>query len=126
MPYPLALALTLLVEVPLYTAALTCTAAVTAPVPVGPAAKAARVVLAGAAVNLVTHPVLWWLLRQAADGPAAAYWTAFALAETSVCLVEAGLLAVLLRPSRPPLPLLGAAALTANAGSVLVGLLASG
>ncbi|WP_159400975.1 hypothetical protein [Streptomyces sp. NRRL B-24484] len=129
MPYPLALALTLLVEVPLYTAALAGLGRV----------RPARAALAGAAVNGLTHPVLWWSLRHAAAGPAAAYWTAFAFAEASVCLVEAAVTGLLTarrtgpavgpggRPRLTPLPrpLLGAAALTANASSVLVGLLAA-
>ncbi|MEV8099376.1 hypothetical protein [Kitasatospora sp. NPDC085879] len=141
MPYPLALALTLLVEVPLYTAALGALGGV----------RPARAALTGAAVNGLTHPVLWWSLRHAAAGPAAAYWTAFGLAEVSVCLVEAALAGLLTaergtatagaarepvgRPGTPtggaagrgrlPWPLLGAAALTANASSVLVGLLAA-
>ncbi|MFD0528308.1 hypothetical protein [Kitasatospora arboriphila] len=129
MPYPLALALTLLVEVPLYTAALAGLGRV----------RPARAALAGAAVNGLTHPVLWWSLRHAAAGPAAAYWTAFALAEASVCAVEAVLAGLLtagraapaVRPDartgtvRLPGPLLAAASLTANASSVLVGMLAA-
>ncbi|MCU7824773.1 hypothetical protein [Kitasatospora sp. DSM 101779] len=130
MPYPLALALTLLVEVPLYTAALGSLGRV----------RPARAALTGAAVNGLTHPVLWWSLRHAAAGPAAAYWTAFALAEVSVCVVEAVLAGLLTADraapaagpggrsgsARPlPWPLLGGAALTANASSVLVGLLAA-
>ncbi|MFD9123898.1 hypothetical protein [Kitasatospora sp. NPDC059571] len=61
------------------------------------------------------------MLRCYAAGPAAAYWTAFALAEALVCAVEAVLLGLLLRP-RVPLALRAAASLTANAASLLAGL----
>ncbi|MFI6443501.1 hypothetical protein [Kitasatospora sp. NPDC050543] len=110
MPYPLALALTLLVEVPLYVAAL---------VPVG-RVRPVRATVAAVAVNALTHPPLWWFLGHFAAGAAAAYWTAFGLAELAVCVVEAVLLRALLG-ARGPLPY--AASLTANAGSLLAGLL---
>lgn len=107
MPYPLALVLTLLVEVPCYVAAVTAASP----------ARAGRAAAAAVMVNCVTHPPLWWFLRRFHG---AAYWPAFALAESAVCLVEALLLARALR-LRGPVPY--AASVAANAASVLAGLL---
>ncbi|WP_354640429.1 hypothetical protein [Kitasatospora camelliae] len=90
MPYSLALALTLLVEVPLYTAALAA---------LGPV-RPGRAALAAVAVNCATHPPLWWFLGRFTAGAPAAYWTAFVLAEAAVCLVEAVLLRVSAGPVR--------------------------
>lgn len=117
MPYPLALALTLLVEVPVYVAG----AAVASPIG-APAARtrARRAALAAVMVNCVTHPPLWWFLRQVHG---AAYWPAFAVAESAVCLIEGALLGRLLR-MRGPLPY--AASVAANAASVIAGLLVLG
>ena len=109
MPYLLALGLTLLVEAPLYVAALSLDR-------VGPA----RAVAAAVAVNCATHPLLWWFLGRFTGAAAAAYWTALALAELAVVLAEAVLLG-LLTGRRGTLPY--AASLTANAASVLAGLL---
>lgn len=118
MPYPLAFALTLLVEVPVYTVVLAGCGTV----------RPGRAAAAALVVNCATHPVLWWVLGRFAAGPAAAYWTAFALAEAAVCAIEALLLGR--PPARPlrspaplPLPLRAAASLTANAASLLAGLL---
>lgn len=113
MSYPPALALTLAVEVPVYVAALTATAA--------PGVRRA----AGAAVlvNVVTHPLLWWFLGRAAELPAATYRPVFAAAESAVCLVEGALVARLLR-LRGAVPY--AASVAANAASVLAGLLVLG
>jgi hypothetical protein len=117
-PYPLAFALTLLVEVPVYTVVLAGFGTV----------RPGRAAAAALVVNCATHPVLWWVLGRFAAGPAAAYWTAFALAEAAVCAIEALLLGR--PPARPlrspaplPLPLRAAASLTANAASLLAGLL---
>lgn len=107
--YPLALALTLLVEVPAYVLAVT----VAAPV------NRWRLVATTVVVNLLTHPPLWWVL--AGSGPARPL--AFAAAEVLVCLVEGALLAVVLR-LRWSVAL--AAAVAANAASVLVGVLVLG
>lgn len=113
MPYPLAFALTLLVELPLYTAALTALGRV----------SAGRAVAAATAVNCATHPLLWWFLSRFTAGAPAAYWTAFTLAEAAVCVVEALLVRALVRPARvAPAPAL-TTAVTANAASVLAGLL---
>ncbi|MFJ9440268.1 hypothetical protein ACIRRH_00155 [Kitasatospora sp. NPDC101235] len=113
MRYPVALALTLLTETPVYTAALVRVGRV----------RPGRAAAAAVLVNLVTHPLLWWTLRHWTDGPAAAYWTTFALSEAAVCAVEALLLCPLagLRP-RDPLPWIASG--TANAASLLAGLLA--
>jgi hypothetical protein len=73
-----------------------------------------RAALLGLGVNLVTHPVLWWLL---APRPTLAL---FALAELAVCAVEALLLWCWLRRD---LALLAVLSVGANATSVLVGLL---
>ena len=113
MPYPPAFALTLLVELPLYAAAL----AAVARVPAG------RALAAGTAANCATHPVLWWFLGRFAAAAPAAYWTAFALAESAVCLVEALLVRALVRPAGLPPARALTVALTANAASVLAGLL---
>ena len=110
MSYPAALALTLLVEVPVYAVALTTAS------PAGARRAAAAAVM----VNCVTHPPLWWFLRQAHG---TAYGPAFAVAESTVCLVEGLLLARLLR-LRGPVPY--AASVAANAASVLAGLLILG
>ncbi|MER7757278.1 hypothetical protein [Kitasatospora sp. NPDC097643] len=115
MPYALALALTLLVEVPVYTAALTRAAGV----------RPARAAAAAVLVNLATHPLFWWSLRQFSAGPAAAYWTAFGLGEAGVWAVEAALLGRL-TGLRPGHPLPWAAAGTANAASVLAGMVLAG
>lgn len=110
MPYPLALALTLLVEVPVYAAALTAAAR----------APARRTVIAAVLANCVTHPPLWWFLRQVHGG---GYWPAFAAAESAVCLAEGLLLARLLR-LRGAVPY--AASVAANAASMMAGLLLQG
>ncbi|WP_238012454.1 hypothetical protein KZZ52_58970 [Dactylosporangium sp. AC04546] len=99
-----ALALTLLVEVPLYTVALVGTRL----------AEWRRAATLGLLVNLLTHPVLWWYL---APRPSA---TRFWAAEAVVVLVEAGVLAAALRRDRL---LLIVVSVGANACSVLMGLL---
>ncbi|MBV6701366.1 hypothetical protein [Kitasatospora aureofaciens] len=114
MRYPVALALTLLTETPVYTAALVRAGQV----------RPGRAATAAVLVNLVTHPLLWWTLRHWTGGPAAAYWTAFGLSEAAVCVVEALLLCLFagLRP-RDPLPWIASG--TANTTSLLAGLLAA-
>jgi hypothetical protein len=103
--YPLALALTLAVEVPVYAGSLRVARVLT----VGRAAALAVL------VNLVTHPVLWYGLSRAGPG-----W--FVPAEASVVLVEALGCWLLLR-REPALLLL--VSLFANTASVLAGLAAS-
>lgn len=109
-----AFAVTLLVEVPVYLAALTLAAGV----------RWRRAVLMAIGVNVVTHPLLWWTLRPLTASPAYPYL--FLGAELTACLVEWALLvAWTRRPGRTPgdLAVLAAASVTANAASVLAGLL---
>jgi hypothetical protein len=103
--YPLALAVTLAVEVPVYAGSLRVARVLT----VGRAAALAVL------VNLVTHPLLWYGLSRA--GPA---W--FATAEAAVVIVEAFGCWLLVR--REPVLLL-LVSLVANTASVLAGLAAS-
>lgn len=107
MGYAWALGLTLLVEVPVYTAALVGTGVL----------GTRRAVAVGVLVNLVTHPVLWLAVR----GAGSAYWAVLAVGEVSVWLAEAWLVRRACRPGSPAGVAL-AASLTANAASVLVGL----
>lgn len=113
MSYPPALALTLVVEVPVYVAALTAAAA----------PDVRRTAVVAVLANLVTHPLLWWFLGRAAGLPGPGYWPVFAAAESAVCLVEGALVARLLR-LRGALPYAVSAA--ANAASVLAGLIVLG
>jgi len=78
--YLLALALTLAVEVPLGALALRYGCGI-------PAWRAARLCVA---VNLATHPVLWWGLVLGSGGPA--YPLVMAGAEVAACAVEWALL----------------------------------
>nr|WSX73757.1 hypothetical protein OH826_07730 [Streptomyces sp. NBC_00899]WSX80180.1 hypothetical protein OH826_43780 [Streptomyces sp. NBC_00899] len=110
MPYPAALALTVVTEVPVYVAALAMASA----------AAPGRTAFAAVMVNCVTHPPLWWFLRHV---PGGGYWYAFAAAESAVVLVEGLLLSRALRlPGPPPY----AASAAANAVSVLAGFLLLG
>ncbi|WP_155368497.1 hypothetical protein [Catellatospora vulcania] len=106
--YPAALALTLAVEIPVYAAALRW----------GWSAPWRRAVLCALGVNLVTHPVLWWLL--APRTALAAYPLLMVVAEVVVCGAEAALLVWWLRRRDP---LLAVLAVAANAASVLAGLI---
>jgi len=99
-----ALLLTLAAEVPLYTLALTALRL----------AGQRRAALLGAAVNLLTHPVLWWFLAPGAS--AGRFWGA----EAVVVVAEAAMLWPACR--RDPVLLL-VTSLGANATSVLIGLL---
>lgn len=103
--YLLALASTLLVEVPVYVLAVTV-------------ASRWRVAAVAVGINLLTHPLLWWVLSGSGPAP-----LTFAVAEAMVCLVEAALLVAGLRVRWP---VAGAAAVAANAASVLVGVLVLG
>jgi hypothetical protein len=103
--YLLALALTMLVEVPVYVLAVP--------------ANRWRVAAVAVVANLLTHPPLWWVL--AGSGPAQPL--TFAVAEAVVCLVEGALLVLALRLSWT---VALAAAVAANAASVLVGVLTIG
>jgi hypothetical protein len=100
-PYPLALVITLAVEVPVYLVVFRF-----AGILAGWRAFAAAV-----GVNLATHPVAWWLLS---GHPG---W--LVPVEAAVVAVEAALLFALVRRE---LALLALTALVANAGSLLAGL----
>ena len=106
MPYALALALTLSVEVPVYVVALRT----------GGLASPGRALVAAVGVNLVTHPAVWLVV----SGAGSAYWVSFAAAEVLAWVAEAAILYVWLR--RDPV-LVGLTTLVANAGSCLAGLL---
>ena len=101
-PYPLALAITLVVEVP----------GVSGCVPVRRVASLVGGDWAAAVgVNLATHPVVWWLLSSHPG------W--LVPVEAAVVAVEAALLFALVRRQAA---LLALTALVANAGSLLAGL----
>ena len=100
--YPLALAVTLAVEVPVYAVSL----------PVARLLSGGRAAALAVLVNLVTHPVLWYGLSRA--GPAF-----LVPAEAAVVLVEAAGCWAFVR--RDPVLLL-LVSLVANTASVLAGL----
>jgi len=104
--FPAALLVTLAVEVPLYAAALAALRFATA----------ARAALLGAAVNLFTHPLLWWWLG---SRPPVGR---IAVAEVLVWAAEAGLLWLAVRRGMWVLAVVSAGA---NAASILAGLLVS-
>lgn len=106
MSFPAALLATLAIEVPLYAAALTALRL----------ARPARAALLAVAVNLLTHPLLWWWL---APRPGAGR---LAVAELLVWAAEAGVLWLAVR--RQPV-VLAVVAAGANAASLLAGLLVS-
>jgi hypothetical protein len=106
--YPAALALTLAVELPVYAVALRALLGTRLP-----SALAAAV-----AVNLVTHPLVWWALGAAARSRGG-YETALLPVEIAAWLTEAALLRTLLRGQGRALL---HAALAANAASLLAGL----
>jgi hypothetical protein len=111
-----AFALTLAVEVPVYVAVLTALAGL----------GRAPAALAAVGVNVVTHPALWWGLRPLAGRPS--YPWLLCAAEVAACLVEWGLLVAWTRRpggTRAGVGVLGAAAVAANAASLLAGLLLS-
>lgn len=106
-----ALALTCAIELPLYAAVLGR----------GFGVPLRRVLGWAPAVNLITHPPLWFGARAALDA-GVPYAVVFLVGESLVCLVEAGVLAWVLRRE------VGAAAVTlvavgANACSAGAGLL---
>lgn len=106
--YPAALALTLAVEVPVYAVVLRRLLGLR-----GVTAPALAV-----AVNLATHPLVWWSLGVAA-GFRGGYAAALLPVEIAAWLAEAAILWALLR--REARTLL-AAAVAANAASFLAGL----
>jgi hypothetical protein len=105
-PFPVALLVTLAVEVPLHAAALAALRFTTA----------ARAALLGTAVNVLTHPLLWWWLGSRPP------LSRIAVAEVLVWAAEAGLLWLVLRRRLWVLAVVSAGA---NAASILAGLLVS-
>ena len=110
--YPAALALTLVVEVPVWTAlAVRATGA-----------AVSRALGVAVLVNLVSHPVLWFVLVPAADAVAVAGRTVVGLlaAEAVVVVGEAALARLLLGRA---FGLLVATSLAAAAAALVVGVL---
>jgi hypothetical protein len=105
--YAAALALTLLIEVPFWTAALVALRLI----------RPARAVALAVAVNLATHPALWWFLATNQKSPGTTL-----SAECAVVLAEWGLAALALRreAALPALVSVGANAASYLAGLVLV------
>ena len=111
--YPAALALTLVVEVPVWTAlAVRATGA-----------AVSRALGVAVLVNLVSHPVLWFVLVPAADAVAGRTVVGLLAAEAVVVVGEAALARALLGRA---FGLLLATSLAANAASLAVGLLLAG
>lgn len=111
--YPTALAGTLAVEVGLYASLLPRL------VPAGTSLTAGRAAVVGVLVNVVSHPLLWFVLQPALDRTGATTVVVVLVAESAVWLLEAGLVRAL-TPVRWP-PALAVAAL-ANLVSLAVGL----
>ena len=108
MTWPLAFALTLAIEVPVYVAALSLVGSV----------RPWRAVVLGVAVNVVSHPLLWFVLVPALRDLGEP--TAILIAELAVLVGEAAALFVSLRQDRwVALP----AAVVANGMSFLAGVL---
>lgn len=101
MPYPLALVITLVVEVPVYLVVFRFAGFL----------AGWRGFTAAVGVNLATHPAAWWLLSS--------HPGLLVPVEAVVVAVEAALLFALVRRE---LALLALTALVANAGSLFVGL----
>jgi hypothetical protein len=105
--WPVAFAVTLAVETPIYLVLL------------GPDVGRARAVLGALVVNLATHPALWFAGTAASDG----YRTGPLVgAELLVCVVEWLVLLAMFR-RRVGAGDLAIAAIAANVASALVGLL---
>jgi hypothetical protein len=107
--YAAALGLTLVIEMPAYAAILRG----------GLHISARRGLAAGAAVNLISHPVAFLVVMPALARPLG-FFPALAVIEAGVWIAESALLWSWLRRD---LDLLALAALLANAASLAVGLL---
>jgi hypothetical protein len=110
-PYPLALALTLTVEVPLLVGTFVLGGLVRPSVRGVAAAVAVTI-----GVNLATHPLVWLVLK----GAGTDYWTRFVAVEVGAWLAESLLLFSWVRRD---VRLILLAALMANAASCLAGML---
>ncbi len=106
--YVAALGLTLLIEMPVYASVLRSALSI------GPR----RGLAAGAAVNLISHPVAFLIVMPALARPLG-FFPALVLIEASVWVLESALLWLWLRRD---LDLLSLAALLANVVSLAVGL----
>lgn len=109
--YAVALGLTLAVEVPAYGLLLRQLGV-----------RLRTGLAAGVGVNLLTHPLLWFGVRQY-QGGAGRYVVAFLVGETAVCVAEWLLLTAALRRYRLPAGTLAAASVAVNACSAAAGLL---
>lgn len=110
--YPAALALTLAVELPVYAITLQSLLGL----------RAAAALTLAVAVNLVTHPIVWWVLG-VVGGIRGGYEVALLPVELGALASEAAMLWAVLR--REPRVLL-AVAVAANAASFLIGLILLG
>ena len=106
--YATALGLTLLIEMPAYASVLRC----------GLNIRTGRGLAAGAAVNLISHPVAFLIVMPALDRPLG-FFAALAVTEAGVWVFESALLWLWVRRD---VDLLSLAALLANALSLAVGL----
>jgi hypothetical protein len=106
--YLRALGLTLLIEMPVYATALHY----------GLSISVRRGLAAGAAVNLISHPLAFLVVMPALDRPLG-FPAALTATEAGVWILESALLWLWFRRD---LDLLGLAALLANAASLAVGL----
>jgi hypothetical protein len=106
--YLAALGLTLLIEMPVYAGVLRC----------GLSFSARRGLAAGAAVNLISHPIAFLIVMPALDRPLG-FFPALVVIEAGVWVLESALLWLWLRRD---LDLVSLAALLANAVSLGVGL----
>jgi hypothetical protein len=106
MPYPLALVITLGVEVPIYAGVLSYAGIL----------RGWRAIAAAVGVNVFSHPLAWLVLMPRPG------W--LLTVELAVCVVEAGLLWLLARRRAAGVLLLSA--VVANTASVLAGILLYG
>jgi hypothetical protein len=107
--YAAALGLTLLIEMPTYAVVLRC----------GLSIRSRGGLAAGAAVNLISHPIAFLIVMPALARPLG-FFPALAAIEAGVWICESALLWLWLRRD---VDLVSAAALLANAVSLAVGLL---
>lgn len=111
--YPAALGLTLAVEVPLWTGLVAWAVEV----------PRRRAVLVAVVVNVVSHPLLWFVLVPALDAATGRTVAGLLAAEGLVCLAEALVARVLVGRDLGQLALV---AVAANATSFAVGLVVVG
>jgi len=104
--YLVALVETLVVEVPIYAVALRW----------GRLLAVGRAVAVAVLANLLTHPVVWFVL---VHGPVS--WWRFGLAEAGAVLVETAVVWLFTRRDPAAIPVVALLALVANTASVLAG-----